>query len=287
MDPVEPAAVPPIFDLAADRLVGRHSQTRRLRETGAFLLPASIRFPPVADIRMSLGFARHPRRNMARPLSLSLTSFVMEQRLPWGDGSSAAPVGVGRFDQALIIEAGHQRACTIRSVSPLGATLTGEIAARTGEQVSVELVTGQRASSTVEWVEAGEAGVRFKQPIDVVALINRKLISQPAERRSMPRIELRCGLRVTCGGTVRDAVLRNISARGMQLEGDDLPPVGTPVSIEIEGLDVPNGQVMWRKDNLAGIQLVAELSWTSLMPWIRTTSRAGAARTGQGSHFRH
>lgn len=193
----------------------------------------------------------------------------MEQRLPWGTDSSAAPAGGGRFDHALIIDAGHQRACTIRSVSPLGATLTGEIAARVGDVVSVELVTGQRASSTVEWVGSEEAGVRFKQPIDVVALINRKLISQPAERRSMPRVELRCGVRVIWPATVRDAVLRNISARGMQLQGDDLPPVGTPLSIEIEGLNVPSGQVMWRKDDLAGIQLVTELSWTSLMPWIR------------------
>lgn len=210
----------------------------------------------------------------------------MEQRLPWGDGSSAAPAGVGRFDQALIIEAGQPRACTIRSVSPLGATLTGEIAARVGTEVSLELVTGQRASSTVEWVVAKEAGVRFKQPIDVVALINRKLISQPTERRSMPRVELRCGVRATWGATARDAVLRNISARGMQLEGDDLPPTGTHLSIEVAGLNVPGGQVMWRKDNLAGIQLVAELSWTSLMPWIRRIS-GGAAANGRGSHSRH
>ena len=237
------------------------------------------------DIRMSLAFPADPRRDMAR--SLSLTSFVMEQRLPWGEDSSAAPPGVGEFDRALIIEAGQPRACTVRSVSPLGAALTGDIAARVGEEVALELVTGQRASSTVEWVEADEAGVRFKQPIDVVALINRKLISQPTERRSMPRVELRCGVHVTWGTTVCDAVLRNISARGMQLESDDLPPTGTHLSIQIDGLDVPTGQVVWRKDDLAGIQLTQELSWTSLMPWIRKTSGAGAGAKGDGPHSLH
>ena len=212
---------------------------------------------------------------MAR--SLSLTSFVMEHRLPWGGGSSAAPAGAGRFDEALIIGAGQRRACTIRSVSPLGATLTGEIATREGEELAIELVTGQRPAATVEWVGGGEAGVRFKQPIDVLALINRTLISQPTERRSMPRVELRCGVRLKWGGTVCDAVLRNISARGMQLEAHDLPASGTYLSIQVDGLNVPPGEVMWRKDNLAGIQLMEELSWTSLMPWIRKASGAGSA----------
>ena len=209
--------------------------------------------------------------------SLSLTSVVMEHRLPWAEGSSAAPAGAGRFDRALVIDAGQRRACTIRSVSPLGATLTGEIATREGEELALELVTGQRAAATVEWVGGGEAGVRFKQPIDVLALINRTLISQPTERRSMPRVELRCAARVKWGGSVCEAVLRNISARGMQVEAGGLPPRGTYVSIQIDGLNVPSGEVMWRKDNVAGIQLIEELSWTSLMPWIRKVSSRGAA----------
>ena len=120
----------------------------------------------------------------------------MERRLPWAEGSSEAPAGAGRFDRALIIGAGQRRACTIRSVSSLGAILTGEIATRQGEELALELVTGQRAAAMVEWVGGGESGVRFKQPIDVRALIHRTLISQPTDRRSMPRVELRRGVRL-------------------------------------------------------------------------------------------
>jgi hypothetical protein len=82
---------------------------------------------------------------------------------------------------------------------------------------------------------------------------------------------------VKWGGSVCEAVLRNISARGMQVEAGGLPPRGTYVSIQIDGLNVPSGEVMWRKDNVAGIQLIEELSWTSLMPWIRKVSSRGAA----------
>lgn len=209
--------------------------------------------------------------------SLSLTSFVMEHRLPWAEGSSAAPAEAGRFDQAFIIGTGQRSTCSVRSVSSLGATLAGEIATRQGEQLAIELVTGQRPTATVEWVRRGEAGIRFKQPIDVLALINRTLINQPAERRSMPRVELRCGVRLKWCATVCDAMLRNISARGIQVEANGLPPKDTYLSIQIDGLNVPAGVVMWRKGDLAGIQLMEELRWTSLMPWIRKTSGGGAA----------
>ena len=201
----------------------------------------------------------------------------MEHRLPWAAGNSAAPPGAGRFDPAFIILRGHRRACTIRSLSPLGATLTGEIATREGEELVLELDTGQRPAGTVEFVGRGEAGVRFKHPIDVLALVNRRLISQPTERRSMPRVELRRGVRLNWGGSVCDAVLRNISARGMQVEADGLPPRGTYVSVHIDGLVVPSGEVMWRKDSVAGIQLIEELRWTSLMPWIRKAGSGGGA----------
>jgi hypothetical protein len=43
----------------------------------------------------------------------------------------------------------------------------------------------------------------------------------------------------------------------------------------VEGLNVPPGEVMWRKDNLVGIELFEELSWSSIMPWIREAVRKG------------
>ena len=95
-----------------------------------------------------------------------------------------------------------------------------------GEEVAVELATGQRPAGTIDWVAGGEAGIRFKQPIDMLALLNRKLVSQPGERRTMPRVELRCGVGIKWGINLAAATLRNISARGLQVEGDGLPPQG-------------------------------------------------------------
>jgi hypothetical protein len=197
----------------------------------------------------------------------------MGERLPWADDVLTAEAS-GPLEPGVIYNGGSRQDCSIRKISSLGATLRGSICGEPGREIAVELATGQRPAGTIDWVRGDEAGVRFKQPVDILALINRTLVSQPIERRSMPRVELRCLVHIKCGQLL-PAVLRNISALGLQLEGDDLPARGAYVEVFIEGLSVPPGEVVWSKGNLAGVELFEELSWTSIMPWIRETVRNG------------
>jgi hypothetical protein len=183
--------------------------------------------------------------------------------------------GQGPFEAAVIHDGGSRQDCAIRRISALGATLRGKLGKASGDDIAVELATGHRHAATIDWIEGGEMGVRFHQPIDVLALINRKLVSQTAERRAMPRVEIRCGAFLKKGEDFLPVMLRNISAGGLQMEGEGLPPQGTFVSIYIDGINVPAGEIAWRKDKLAGIELLEELSWSSIMPWVRELVRAG------------
>jgi hypothetical protein len=207
--------------------------------------------------------------------ALSVTTFVVDDRLPWPEDPSSAAEN-GPLDACVLFDSGVRRECVIHKISALGATLRGELGKMPGDEVSVELGTGQRAAGKVGWVRDGEAGISFNQPIDVLALINRKLVSQPVERRAMPRVELRCSVYVKWAGTISPALLRNISATGIQLEGEALPGKGTFVSVFFEGLNVPPGEVIWRRNNLIGVRLLEDLSWTSIMPWIRDLVRSGS-----------
>ena len=208
--------------------------------------------------------------------ALSVTTFVMSAQLPWPDDAPAADA-LGALDPVALLAGGQRRACAIRRISELGTTVRGVMTHAKGDAVAVELATGQRPAGTIEWVSGGEAGIRFTQPIDMLALLNRKLIDQPGERRTMPRVELRCQVGIKWGGCLAAATLRNISAKGLQVEGanggHDLPAKDTFVSLFIDGLVVPAGEVMWRKGNLAGIELFEELRWSSLMPWVREVGR--------------
>ncbi len=207
--------------------------------------------------------------------ALSVTTFVMSAQLPWPDDAPPADA-LGMLDPVALYEGGRTRMCAIRRISALGTTLRGVMTQAPGDEVAIELATGQRPAGIIDWVAGGEAGIRFDRPIDMMALLNRTLISQPGERRTMPRVELRCHVGMKWGGSLAAATLRNISARGLQVEGDDLPPRETFVSLFIEGLVVPAGEVVWRKGDLAGIELMEELSWSSIMPWVREAGRRGA-----------
>lgn len=205
----------------------------------------------------------------------SVTTFVMGARLPWPDDSPAAD-DAGPFEGGVIHNSGFRQDCSIRKISALGATVRSTVQNAPGEELTVELPSGQRALATVEWASGGEAGIRFAKPIDVLAMINRNLVNQPIDRRAMPRVEIRCGAFIKRGEDFIAATIRNVSARGFQLEGDALPPVGTYVSLFLEGLNIPPGEIAWRKGKLAGIELFEELSWTSIMPWIRETVKKQA-----------
>jgi len=205
--------------------------------------------------------------------SPSLTTFVVGERLPWPDLWAVGEDAHG-YDPAIVYQAGFAKKCALRRISALGAIVRGELGSASDPGVALELETGQRPASTIAWQENGESGICFKEPVNLLALITRKLVSQPVERRAVPRVELRCDAWIKDGPEFATAILRNISARGLQLEGEPLPPAGATISLFVEGLNIPAGEIVWRKGNLAGVELQYDLSWTAIIPWLRTLIRA-------------
>lgn len=197
-----------------------------------------------------------------------VTTFVMGARLPWPDDSPGLAER-GPFEPGTIHQSGLRQPCSIRKISALGATVRAQLKTMPGDSITVELATGQRPSAIVQWASGGEIGIGFDEPVDMLALINRTLVNQPAERRAMPRVEIRCGAFIRKGADIVPVTIRNISARGLQVEGEILPAAGAFVSLFIDGLNIPSGEVAWSKGKLAGIELLDELNWSSIMPWIR------------------
>ena len=111
------------------------------------------------------------------PDRLSVTTYAMAPELPWPDVALAADA-LGALDPASLHKAGALQRCSLRKISPLGATLRGPGIEAGGDAVAIELETGQRAAGIVDWANGGEAGVRFSQPLDMISLLNRKLVSQ-------------------------------------------------------------------------------------------------------------
>jgi hypothetical protein len=204
--------------------------------------------------------------------AFSVTTVVVGDRLPWPDDPSSTTTN-GPFDESGIYHSGIRHQCEIRKISALGATVASDLVPALGDRVLIELATGQRPAGKIAWSDGRELGVRFDDSIDVIALLNRKLVSQTPERRTMPRLEVRCLAHIKCGENFSPAMLRNISSGGLQLEGSEMPAAGAYVSIFVEGINIPSGEVIWSKGELIGVELLEELSWTSIIPWVRSTVR--------------
>jgi len=180
----------------------------------------------------------------------------------------------GRCDAAGLLHGSVRRTCAMRAISSLGAMLESCPGPAEGDRVALELPSGQRPTARVVWSDrCGTVGIAFDDSIDIIALLNRQLVSQAPERRTMPRLDVRCPVHVKAGGEFMPATLRNISAEGLQVEGRQLPAAGTFVGVVADGLIIPPGEIVWRKGTLGGVELFETLSWSSVVPWVRELVR--------------
>lgn len=206
-------------------------------------------------------------------IDASVTTYVVGDRLPWPD-DDVAQMGKPEFESAQLHRASGADDCHIRKISRMGAVVGAEQAGASGDKVAIELSNGKRYAARIDWSRGNEAGLAFDEPLDIVALINRNLVAQPVERRTMPRIGLRTAAHLKWAEHFEPALTRNISASGMQVEGAQLPPVGTYVALFVEGLNLPPCEVVWRRDGLAGLEFFEALSWASIIPWVKGISRS-------------
>ncbi|MCW3837759.1 PilZ domain-containing protein [Sphingomonas canadensis] len=188
--------------------------------------------------------------------------------VPLGGGA-----GSDSLESAILAGPEDRIQVAIRRLSAVGATLSVDPetveALVPGEPWVLELRNGQRIEGTLAWATEGEAGFAFVHPVDVVGTLARNLAILPAERRRVPRIELRHTVGIRCGREFELARTRNLSQAGVGIETAlDLAP-DDAVQIALDGLPTLSGHVRWMQDGHAGIAFDAEVAWQVLMPWLR------------------
>ncbi len=75
--------------------------------------------------------------------------------------------------------------------------------------------------------------------------------------------------------------VRDISARGMRIQANDIPEIGTPVSIEMRGLPPSSAIIVWRKGDAAGMAFQSEQD----MQRIFESRRGDASNKPRGPRF--
>jgi hypothetical protein len=180
------------------------------------------------------------------------------------------------FDAAFLVTEADRHPCSLQKLSTAGATVQIEASLSDGVPMQLELANGQVIPGKVDWYADGEAGFLFDEPIDIIGALARTLANLPAERRSMPRVEINQLVSIRCGSRVEHARGRNISQGGVGIDTKlDLEP-GDSVRVTFDALRPLDGTVRWTRDGHVGIAFAEELSWQILMPWLRQAQRAQA-----------
>lgn len=162
-----------------------------------------------------------------------------------------------------------RRACSIRKLSAGGAVLHCDHDVAIGERLELELMNGEQLAGRVVWRRGGEVGLSFDTQIDVFAIIAQDIVSQPGERRRMPRVELACAALLDLAGRSHPVTTRDVSQGGVKLEVPFPLAADEQVTVTLDGLRPVEGVVRWSAGNLAGIAFLPELRWQELMLWLK------------------
>lgn len=207
----------------------------------------------------------------------SATIFSLTHDLP----SPRAPgvEAADGLDTASLALGGERLDCGIRWIGRAGARLrvTGNLAEQVPAQLHV--AGGEPLIGRTLWSDGAEAGLLFDAPVDILGLVARNLARASAERRRLPRIELRQTLGIHRGTEVEQVRTRDISQGGVGVEARSLVP-GEAVQLTFDGLRPLEGSVRWVSGETAGIVFAEELGWQILFPWLREIQQAPAPAPG-------
>lgn len=201
----------------------------------------------------------------------SATIFSLTHDLPTPRAAGIAAAET--LDPALLACAGDSLGCRVHWIGRAGARL--RVAHELAEQMPVQLHlgSGEPLIGRTLWSDGTEAGLAFDAPVDVLGMVARHLARTTAERRRLPRIELRQTVGVHCGGVVEQFRTRDISQGGVGVEARWLT-ADTAVRLTFDGLRALDGTVRWVSRETAGIVFAEELGWQTLFPWLRSLQQA-------------
>ena len=180
-----------------------------------------------------------------------------------------------------LVSGSIRQVCLIRKIAAGGAVLHADVPVEVGRRLELELETGEHLDGHIAWQRGSELGLRFDEPIDVLPILARNLVSQPGERRRMPRVEVACPARLEIGPRNLLVTVRDISQGGAKIEAPFPVAPEQDFVLTPEGLPPLAGTVRWTEGGSAGISFAPELEWQVMMPWLRAR-RSMAPPAGAG-----
>jgi hypothetical protein len=202
------------------------------------------------------------------------TVFSLFNEVPANESAAPNPRDDAFLQEGSVVLGSMREVCSIRKISGGGAVLHTHAPAEPGERLELELMSGDQIDGTIEWRRGSEVGLRFDTPIDIFSLLARNLVSQPGERRRMPRVELFCPALLESPTRTELVTTRDVAQGGVKVDSPSPLIEGERVMLTLEDLRPIEGEVRWVEGCVAGVSFLRELSWQELMPWLKARREA-------------
>ena len=197
------------------------------------------------------------------------TVFSLFNEVPGSDSPAGLPRDAMSLQLGSLVVGSVREVCSIRKISGAGAVIHSDLPAQPGERLELELMSGDQIDGIVEWREGSDVGLRFDETIDIFALLARNLVSQPGERRRLPRVELLCPALLETPSRTELVTTRDVAQGGVKIDSPVPLQLGEKVMLTLEGFRPLEGEVRWVEGSVAGIAFAREISWQELMPWLK------------------
>ncbi|MDB5725272.1 MAG: PilZ domain protein [Novosphingobium sp.] len=149
-----------------------------------------------------------------------------------------------------------------RNLSDGGVKLDLAMPLDLNDRVTIGFSSETQIAGRVIWLSGDSCGVAFDEPIDSSQLLrsdmianSQRLANQKPRNRS-PRLKTNLPAKIAYYGTTRNAVVKDVSVRGMKIANDGNFHPGLNVRVILADGREKEGVVRWSRDNIAGVLLL-------------------------------
>jgi hypothetical protein len=149
-----------------------------------------------------------------------------------------------------------------RNLSNGGVKLDLAMPLDLNDRVTISFSAEVAIAGRVIWQSGNSCGVAFEEPIDSGELLRRDMIANSQvvaderPRNRSPRLKTNLPAKVAYHGATRDAVVTDVSVRGMKIANEGNFHPGLNVRVILADGREKEGVVRWSRDNVAGIMLL-------------------------------
>ena len=149
-----------------------------------------------------------------------------------------------------------------RNLSDGGVKLELAMPLNLNDRVTVSFSTDTLIDGRVVWLSGDSCGVAFDVPIDSGMLLrndmiaNSRMVADEKPHNRSPRLKTNLPAKIAYHGTTHEAVITDVSVRGMKIANDGNFHPGLNVRVILADGREKEGVVRWSRDNIAGVLLL-------------------------------